>query len=81
MPTYKLRILTKLKKRLPVVLAVRKFSSIVRRISFYTHKFQYKVEWSVDNPEHYEHYMDLHYQWKKSRKSFPMERAALKIYS
>lgn len=80
MSTLKLWILAKLKKRLPVVLAVRILNEFVRKISYRTHSFQYKVEWSVDNPEHYEHYMDLHYQWKKSRNSFPMERGVFSSY-
>ena len=77
----KLRILAKVKKKLPLVMAVRIFNEYLRKITFWTHRFQYKVEWSIDNPEHYEHYMDLHYQWKRSRNSFPMERGVFSSYA
>lgn len=78
---FKLRALAKLKRNLPIVFAVRIVNKYIRKIAFLTHRFQYKVEWSIDNPEHYEHYMDLYYQWKKTRNSFPMERGVFSSYA
>lgn len=49
-------------------------NKLIRRVSRITHKLQFLVEWGVDNPEYFDHEMDLQWLWPSSRISFPMER-------
>lgn len=46
----------------------------VRRLSSGMHHLQFLTEWGVDNPEYFDHEMDLHYLWPRTTVSFPMER-------
>jgi SAM-dependent methyltransferase len=46
----------------------------VRALSALSHRIQFLIEWSVDNPEYFDHEIDLHYSWSATRNSFPMER-------
>lgn len=62
------------KRFLPLVKISRYLSFLSRKITYLTHQIQFILEWSVDNPEYFDHYIDLHYQWKKNREAFPMER-------
>lgn len=72
------RILSEAKRRLPLVQASRGVSRLTRRMSASAHKAQYVIEWSVDNPEYFDHFIDSHYQWHAMRQSFPWERG---VYS
>lgn len=63
-----------LKRHTSLVSAIRWINLFVRKISSQMHKVQAIIEWSIDNPEYYDHYIDLHWQWKQNRASFPMER-------
>lgn len=49
-------------------------SKASRGISYVAHWFQFMVEWGVDNPEYFDHQLDVHYQWTKTGNSLPMER-------
>jgi SAM-dependent methyltransferase len=51
---------------------------MTRALASGAHKFQFLVEWGVDNPEYFDHYIDQFYAWKKSRNSLPWERG---VYS
>ena len=77
----KLQLLKVGKRQLPIHDFVRQLNRIVRRVSYSTHRFQYKIEWSVDNPEHFDHFMDLHFQWNRNRASFPMERGVFSSFA
>ncbi len=70
-----------LKNAFPLVRFIRYVNRCIRRISSLSHKIQYFVEWSSDNPEHFDHFMDVHYQWKKSRTSYPMERGVFSSFA
>lgn len=72
------RALSRAKKSLPVVPAARGLSKLTRSLSAQAHRLQYVVEWSVDNPEYFDHFIDSHYQWHAMRQSFPWERG---VYS
>lgn len=72
------RLLSEAKRRLPVVPAARGLSRVSRGLSASAHRLQYVVEWSVDNPEYFDHFIDSHYQWHAMRQSFPWERG---VYS
>lgn len=63
-----------LKKFLPVVYLSRLISASTRTTAFLAHKIQFFAEWSSNNPEHFDHNIDLYYKWKKTRAAFPMER-------
>ena len=79
--TAKLKVLSQLKKYLPVVKIMRIIASFFREISAKIHKFQYKIEWSIDNPEHFDHFIDMNFQWKRTRHAFPMERGVFSSYA
>ncbi|WP_213086402.1 class I SAM-dependent methyltransferase [Aquiluna borgnonia] len=49
-------------------------SRAARKVSFLVHWFQFNVEWGTDNPEFFDHQLDLHYQWTRTGNSLPMER-------
>ena len=70
----KLQLLAFLKSHTNIVGMVRYLNYLLRKITSYSHELQYKIEWSISNPEHFDHFMDLHWQWHKNRASFPMER-------
>lgn len=72
------RLLAGAKRRLPLVKASRGVSRLTRQVSSSAHRLQYVIEWSVDNPEYFDHFIDSHYQWHAMRQSFPWERG---VYS
>ena len=78
---FKIVVLEIVKKKLPITNLVRYLNLFVRNISSYTHNLQYKIEWSIDNPEHFDHFMDINWKWKKNMASFPMERGVFSSYS
>ena len=45
------------------------------------HKIQFFIEWKVDNPEYFEHQMDLNYMWHKTRAAYPMERGVFSTFA
>lgn len=63
-----------LKKVLPLVPLTRFLSRSARQISYALHWLQFNIEWGADNPEYFDHQMDVHYQWRKTGNSLPMER-------
>jgi SAM-dependent methyltransferase len=64
-----------LAKKITPILPISKFmASISRRISYFAHWFQFMVEWGSDNPEYFNHHLDLNYLWRKTGNSLPMER-------
>jgi SAM-dependent methyltransferase len=68
------KVLGLLKKALPIVGLARLLSRGARKISYAAHWLQFNVEWGADNPEYFDHHMDVHYQWRKTGNSLPMER-------
>lgn len=63
---------------LPLVAFAKANSRLSRAAASVAHRFQFLVEWGVDNPEYFDHYLDQFYQWKKTRNSLPWERG---VYS
>jgi SAM-dependent methyltransferase len=53
-------------------------SRFTRALASGAHHFQFLVEWGVDNPEYFDHYLDQFYSWRKTRNSLPWERG---VYS
>jgi SAM-dependent methyltransferase len=62
----------------PLVSVAKGASRASRALASGVHKFQFLVEWGVDNPEYFDHYIDQYYWWRKSRNSLPWERG---VYS
>ena len=62
----------------PLVSVAKANSRMSRAVASAAHKFQFLVEWGVDNPEYFDHYIDQFFAWKKSRNSLPWERG---VYS
>jgi len=71
-------ILRLLKRTTPILFIARALSNIARKISSGAHHLQFLVEWGIDNPEYFDHYIDQHYAWSKSRNSLMWERG---VYS
>ncbi len=66
------------KKVFPVLGVARAVSRLTRALASGAHHFQFLVEWGVDNPEYFDHFLDQFYAWRKSRNSLPWERG---VYS
>ena len=66
------------KKILPVLGLAKANSRFTRALASAAHHFQFLVEWGVDNPEYFDHYLDQFYAWRKTRNSLPWERG---VYS
>ena len=63
---------------LPLVPLARASSRATRAIASGAHYWQFLVEWGVDNPEYFDHYLDQFYAWGATRNSLPWERG---VYS
>ena len=46
----------------------------IRSVAAATHQLQFLAEWGVDNPEYFDHEIDMYSHWRKSRNSLPLER-------
>lgn len=67
------KVITSLRNRLGLFLQYA--NAGIRNISAWTHRWQKSVQWGHRYPpEHFDHYIDLHYQLPKLRSSFPFER-------
>lgn len=61
---------------------LRVINSYIRKLSSLTHKLQFIIEWRLgNNPEHFDHQVDLNYLWAISRKSYPMERGVFSSFA
>ena len=81
MRKFVLRLIRSTKRYTPIVALVRWTNFGVRRFSALTHRFQFLVEWSVDNPEYFDHNIDLYSSWHRSRESFPLERGVFSSFA
>jgi SAM-dependent methyltransferase len=68
------RVLRAVKTVTPLVPLARLNSRITRAAASAAHHFQLNVEWGVDNPEFFEHHLDLYDGWRRTRNSLPWER-------
>ena len=69
------------KNKLHLVGVIRFLNRNIRATSRFTHKMQFYVEWLVDNPEYFEHQMDLNYKWHETRSAYPMERGVFSSFA
>ena len=76
-PTMWQQILRFVKSVTPALAFARTLSAISRRVNSSIHKFQFLIEWGVDNPEHFDHFLEQHYSWRKDKYSIVCERGVL----
>jgi SAM-dependent methyltransferase len=76
-PTLLQRILRFAKKILPILRIARGASRLSRRLDSITHKFQFLVEWGIDNPEYFDHFIEQHFMWRKDRHAVCWERGVM----
>ena len=81
MTKFVIKLLGSIKRFTPIVSLIRWVNFGVRRFSALTHRFQFLVEWSVDNPEYFDHNIDLYSSWHRSRESFPLERGVFSSFA
>jgi SAM-dependent methyltransferase len=66
--------LVAVKRAIPVVTWMRWANYWIRKLARTSHRIQFLAEWAVDNPEYFDHNLDMYYSWFHSRESFPAER-------
>jgi SAM-dependent methyltransferase len=69
------------KRTFPVVAISRWINFYVRKLGQITHRIQFLIEWSVDNPEYFDHNIDMYSSWYKTRESFPVERGVFSSFA
>lgn len=69
------------KRTIPVVAISRWINIYVRKLVRLTHTIQFLIEWSVDNPEYFDHNIDMYSSWYKTRESFPVERGVFSSFA
>jgi SAM-dependent methyltransferase len=69
-----LRALSFIKKYFFPVQILKFINKGVRAFASATHQMQFLAEWGVDNPEYFDHEIDMYAHWRKSRNSLPLER-------
>lgn len=69
------------KRSLPIVTALRWVNFGVRKLARFSHHLQFLVEWAVDNPEYFDHNIDMYSFWYKTRESFPVERGVFSSFA
>lgn len=65
-----------------IIFLRKKFTNLVifinrhlRKLSYKTHAWQHRLQWDTkEMPEWYDHYLDLHYYWRKKRNPLWLER-------
>lgn len=53
----------------------------LRKLVRSTHHLQFLVEWAIDNPEYFDHNIDMYSSWYKTRESFPVERGVFSSFA
>lgn len=75
------KLLRLIKRTLPLVTILRWTNLFMRKISASSHRLQFLVEWAVDNPEYFDHNIDIQSSWKRTRESFPLERGVFSSFA
>ncbi len=76
-----IKIASFVRDRLKLIKLVRFHNRIFRRLNRLFHKVQFFIEWRLENPEYFEHQMDLNFKWHETRTSFPMERGVFSSFA
>ena len=70
-----------IKRSFPVVTTMRWINQWMRKLTRASHRLQFLVEWAVDNPEYFDHNIDMYSSWYKTRESFPVERGVFSSFA
>jgi len=70
-----------IKRSIPVVATMRWTNHWLRKLVRASHRLQFLVEWAVDNPEYFDHNIDMYSSWYKTRESFPVERGVFSSFA
>ena len=70
-----------IKRFSPVVATMRWTNRWLRKLVRSTHHLQFLVEWAVDNPEYFDHNIDMYSSWYRTRESFPVERGVFSSFA
>ena len=76
-PTILQRLLRFVKTIIPALAIARSLSAMSRSMNSLVHKIQFIVEWGVDNPEHFDHFLEQHFTWRRDKYSIGWERGVL----
>jgi ubiquinone/menaquinone biosynthesis C-methylase UbiE len=79
--SFRINLLRFLKDKLALVSFLRFINRILRNFLRLTHEAQFYAEWLVDHPEYFEHQMDLHYKWHKTRSPHAIERGVFSSFA
>lgn len=54
----------------------------IRKVSAQLHRFQMALQWKMgDNPEYFDHFIDLHYQLTHKLQAFPFQRGVWSLFA
>lgn len=68
------------KKPLTVVMIA--VNGTARKVSAQLHRFQMALQWKMgDNPEYFDHFLDLHYQLTHKLQAFPFQRGVWSLFA
>ena len=70
-----------IKNQFHLVTISRFLNRQIRSLSRLAHKIQFNIEWQVENPEYFEHQMDMNWKWHETRSSYPMERGVFSSFA
>ncbi|HEX4326479.1 MAG TPA: class I SAM-dependent methyltransferase [Burkholderiales bacterium] len=74
------KALLRLARMLGGAYLVPRINAGVRSISSFAHWMQFAIQWGVQpNPEWYDHFLDQHWDWYKSRMPFSWERGIFNL--
>lgn len=77
----KLRLASSIRDHLRLVSIIRAHNRFFRKVNRFFHKLQFILEWRLNNPEYFEHQMDLNWKWHETRSSYPMERGVFSAFA
>jgi 2-polyprenyl-3-methyl-5-hydroxy-6-metoxy-1,4-benzoquinol methylase len=66
----------------PLIAVIIAVNGTVRKVSAQLHRFQMALQWKMgDNPEYFDHFIDLHYQLTDKLQAFPFQRGVWSLFA
>lgn len=66
----------------PLIFVMIAVNGTVRKVSGQLHRFQMALQWKMgDNPEYFDHFIDLHYQLTHKLQAFPFQRGVWSLFA
>src|SRR5207302_883993 len=73
-------LLLRLARKAGAGAVIARVNTVVRAASAFTHRAQFALQWGAPpNPEWFDHFLDQHYAWTKTRTPFPWERGLFNL--